>query len=372
MQRLARLLDRRVVVPAVDLVEIDVVGAEPAQRPVDAGLDVLAGEPVVVVASRPGRPEDLGEDLQALAPLALQRAGHRAARIPKGALVQQPCHRGGQPRRVERALQSRLLQAAQERIGVLGGGGRQGVKQAGLQVGDDQLGVFRRELRARQYDLVLNPGASDRATVLTWLSGGRQRLGRLNRNQSKRLWPLLHDAVIDHPWGAEPMYWQKLTAFQAPLQLDTAVHFGLDCSAIDLAALALPPRYIHISPFASEDIRCLPLATLIELAAALRKALPDYAIVVSCGPAPREQQRLAAARPALDALGVHCLAGTLGLPALAAVIAGAALHIGPDSGPLHLAVAQGTPSVACFLFKDASAEWMPVGLDAAKRWASRR
>ena len=68
-----------------------------------------------------------------------------------------------------------------------------------------------RELRARHYDLVLNPGASDRATLLTWLSGGRQRLGRLNRNQSKRLWPLLHDAVIDPPWGAEPMYWQTLT-----------------------------------------------------------------------------------------------------------------------------------------------------------------
>ena len=218
-----------------------------------------------------------------------------------------------------------------------------------------------RELRARRYDLVLNPGASDRATLLTWLSGGAQRLGRLNRNQSKRLWPLLHDAVIDHPWGAEPMYWQKLTAFQAPLQLDAAVHFGLDCRTIDLAACALPARYIQISPFASEDIRCLSLATLIELTAALRKSLPDHAIVVSCGPAPREKQRLAAARPALDALGVHCLAGTLGLPALAAVIAGAALHIGPDSGPLHLAVAQGTPSVACFLFKDASAEWMPVG-----------
>lgn len=219
-----------------------------------------------------------------------------------------------------------------------------------------------RELRARHYDLVLNPGASDRATLLTWLSGGQQRLGRLNRNQSKRLWPLLHDAVMDHPWGAEPMFWQKLTAFQAPLQLDTVVHFGLDCRVVDLAALALPARYIHISPLASEDIRCLPPATLIELAAALRRSLPDHAIVVSCGPSPREQQRLAVARPALEALGVQCLAGTLGLPALAAVIAGAALHIGPDSGPLHLAAALGTPSVACFLFKDASAEWMPVGI----------
>lgn len=218
------------------------------------------------------------------------------------------------------------------------------------------------QLRKARYDLVLNPGASDRATVLTALSGSKHRLGRLNRNQSKRLWPLLHDVVIDHPWGAEPMYWQKLTAFRLSLQLADAVRFGLDFSALDLARFSLPAGFIHISPFASEDLRSLPPATLLELVIALRHRLPDTSLVVSCGPSTREQQRLAVVRPALDALGVSCFAGTLSLPELAAVIGRAALHIGPDSGPLHLAMAQGTPSVACFLFKDASAEWMPVGV----------
>jgi len=35
----------------VDLVEVDVVGAQPAQRGVDAGQDVLAGQAQVVAAS---------------------------------------------------------------------------------------------------------------------------------------------------------------------------------------------------------------------------------------------------------------------------------------------------------------------------------
>ncbi len=217
------------------------------------------------------------------------------------------------------------------------------------------------QLRAARYDLVLNPGASDRATLLTSCSRGRQRLGRLNRKQSRRLWSLLHDQVIDHPWGAEPMFWQKLVAFQLPLQLAATVRFGLDLAGVDLTALALPARYLHISPFASEDLRSLPPATLVELVTALRRRLPEQAIVVSCGPSSRELQRLAPARPALEALGVYCLAGSLTLPELAAVVGRAALHIGPDSGPLHLAVAQATPSIACFLFKDASAEWLPVG-----------
>ncbi len=217
-------------------------------------------------------------------------------------------------------------------------------------------------LRRQHYDLVINPGASDRATILTALSGGGQRIGRLNRNQSRWLWPLLHDQVIDHAWAAEPMYWQKLRAFRQPLQLDAEVHFGLDPKAIDLERVLGARPHIHVSPLASEDLRCLPPALLLELAALLRQRFPQYDLIVSCGPSTREVERLGCVRPALESLGVRCLVGEVDLPTLAAIIGRAALHIGPDSGPLHLAVAQGTPAIACFLFKDASAEWMPVGL----------
>ena len=48
VQRLQRLLDRRVVVPAMDLVEIDVVGAQPAQAGVDLGHDGLARQAAAV------------------------------------------------------------------------------------------------------------------------------------------------------------------------------------------------------------------------------------------------------------------------------------------------------------------------------------
>lgn len=217
------------------------------------------------------------------------------------------------------------------------------------------------QLRAQKYDLVLNPGASDRATIFTWLSGGKQRLGRLNRNQSKRLWPLLHDGVMAHGWGAEPMYWQKLKAFQATLGLVAELRFGLDASAVELPGIDASQPYIHLSPCASEDLRCLPPATMIELLLQLHAAFPRHRLIVSGGPSAREQDRLGIIQQALPALPVQFLAGSLSLPQLAALIQRAALHIGPDSGPLHLAVALGTPAVACFLFKDASAEWMPVG-----------
>jgi hypothetical protein len=57
----------------VGLVEVDVVGLQAGQRAVDRLHDVLARQAGVVLAARAGRPVDLGEDLQALAPLALER-----------------------------------------------------------------------------------------------------------------------------------------------------------------------------------------------------------------------------------------------------------------------------------------------------------
>jgi hypothetical protein len=54
VQGLERLLDRRLGIPAMDLVEVDVVGTQPAQRRVDRRQDVLAGQAPVVRAGSIG------------------------------------------------------------------------------------------------------------------------------------------------------------------------------------------------------------------------------------------------------------------------------------------------------------------------------
>src|SRR5699024_5305819 len=64
---------RRRVVVAMRLVEVDVVGLQPLARAVDRLADVLAGQPGVVVPLGAGGKVDLGEDLERLAPLALER-----------------------------------------------------------------------------------------------------------------------------------------------------------------------------------------------------------------------------------------------------------------------------------------------------------
>ena len=58
-----RLLQRRLVVVAVRLVEVHVVGLQPPERVVGGLHDVLAGQ-AAVIRARADRPVDLREDLQ--------------------------------------------------------------------------------------------------------------------------------------------------------------------------------------------------------------------------------------------------------------------------------------------------------------------
>src|SRR5215213_3278270 len=71
-ERLHRLFERRGVVVAMRLIEIDVIGLQPAQRAVDRLQDVLARQTDIVVSFRTRGTEDLRENLQRLAPLTLE------------------------------------------------------------------------------------------------------------------------------------------------------------------------------------------------------------------------------------------------------------------------------------------------------------
>ncbi len=61
VERFERLLDRRVVVPAMDLVEVDVIGAEALQARIDLAHDRLARK-AGAIRSRPHPAIDFGSD----------------------------------------------------------------------------------------------------------------------------------------------------------------------------------------------------------------------------------------------------------------------------------------------------------------------
>ena len=110
-----------------------------------------------------------------------------------------------------------------------------------------------------------------------------------------------------------------------------------------LAAHGIGPerRLVAIHPGAGAAVKQWPAAAWAEVADRLAER-SDSRIVLTGGPGERELTGAVAAmlaQPALD------LAGITTLGQLAALYARCALVLGSDSGPLHLAVAVGTPTV---------------------------
>jgi len=85
------------------------------------------------------------------------------------------------------------------------------------------------------------------------------------------------------------------------------------------------------------------------LVAILLHRIPESSIVLT-GNAPERDVclRIRDSLPAIDRQRVHVLAGNLNLRMLATIISQAQIIIGPDTGPIHMAYALRTPSVALF------------------------
>lgn len=214
------------------------------------------------------------------------------------------------------------------------------------------------KLRAERYDLVINFSGSDRTTLLARMTGAAERWGRRPHDGGMAGFGAFYTRVLEHPFYAIPMFQQKFNCLAAQ---------GFTGSATPEfhAQVPLPPErgYLHVSPCTSAARRELPVAQLAELLNTLGREFPMHKLALSCSPAPREKDRLAALVPLLATRPWQVHAGTLDVPGLASLIKGAALHLCGDTGALHLALMTGTRAVAWFRkhAHDAEHEWIPRG-----------
>ncbi|MBI4462890.1 MAG: glycosyltransferase family 9 protein [Acidobacteria bacterium] len=110
-------------------------------------------------------------------------------------------------------------------------------------------------------------------------------------------------------------------------------------------------RYGVLHPTATFFTKEWPLARFLELAGWLQRE-QGLVPVLSCGPG--EARRI---RRALAGRAVACL-GETSVGELIALIEGAALYVGNDSGPTHIAAALGRPLVVLFGSSN-SVAWRP-------------
>jgi heptosyltransferase-1 len=216
-------------------------------------------------------------------------------------------------------------------------------------------------LRRQRFDVAFNFTGSDRSLFAGAFIGAP--------------WAVGFEAGRSHFWnGWLVSDWVKRGSRDQPVfeqrrQVLAAVGFDLQPARFDLrlpeealqwARQALPENVAHLSINASSPLKEWPLENWIALAKALLAADGSLCLAASASSHPREQERLAALARGVDNKRLTGLAGP-SIARLAALLQRSRLHIGGDSGVLHLAMALGVPTLSVVRDHAGLKEWAPVG-----------
>lgn len=224
----------------------------------------------------------------------------------------------------------------------------------------DDLALGRR-LRANRFDLAIDFHGGPRASLLTWLSGAPRRIGyqiigrswmyttRIARPRALRArhsvenqWDLLA------PLGIAP---PSPSRFPVEMPGDPAVAAAV-ADRLARAGVKTDDRLVVIHVSAGNPFRRWPAASFVELAASLAATDPRRRVLVTSGPSEQgaADRVIAEARTRLGPeRGHHVLScGEFSLQELRALLERAALYIGGDSGPLHVASTTHVPIVGLF------------------------
>lgn len=225
----------------------------------------------------------------------------------------------------------------------------------------DDLTLGRR-LRRTGYDLAIDFHGGPRASLLTWLSGARERIGyeipgrawmytkRVARPRALRArhsvenqWDLLETLGVSAP---------SRDRFPVEMPADAATLEQL-AARLARAGIQRADRLVVIHVSAGNPFRRWPIASFASVAAGLVSSGAGTKAIVTSGPSEREAADavIAKAREQLNGTErdrVLALEGDLSLAELRALMDRAALYIGGDSGPMHIAATSHVPMVSLY------------------------
>jgi heptosyltransferase I len=203
-----------------------------------------------------------------------------------------------------------------------------------------EMAEFRRALRARTYDAIIDTQGLIRSALIVRAARGR-RHGYDANSVRERAASLFYDVQHSVARGQHAIVRNRaLTGLALGYRPEGPPDYGLNRSALSPASGA---RYAVLLHATAERDKEWPVEHWVALGQALRAR--NLRLVLPWGNA-REQERSRAIAAAVPNSEVPDLAP---LDAVARLIAGAALVVGVDTGLLHLAGALGVPLVAIFL-----------------------
>lgn len=211
-----------------------------------------------------------------------------------------------------------------------------------------------RTLRSRHYDLVINLADQWRSALLTRFTAARQRLGFAFPKREGVLWRHCHTQLVPITDHQELHTVEQNLSLLAPLNLAqistkaTMHYLASDREYIQqcLRQQHAGGRYIVVHPTSRWFFKCWPEEKMASLIT--RLAAEGTTVVLTSGPDNAEMEMVGRILSMSRGENIISLAGKMTLPQLAALIDHAALFIGVDSVPMHMAAALNTPYVALF------------------------
>ncbi|MGL6002442.1 MAG: putative lipopolysaccharide heptosyltransferase III [Plesiomonas sp.] len=206
----------------------------------------------------------------------------------------------------------------------------------------------------QRYDIVLNLADQWRSAMLTKISGAKKRIGLNYPKREGVVWSYCHSDLIDYAPLQQLHTVEQNLAILTPLNLpQQSTHVTMAYTDSDrervqqhLAALHISLPYIVIQPSARWFFKCWKNESFATLIDALQES--GHAVILTSGPDLRELTMVNEIKALCQTTTPHSLSGQLSLPQLAALIDRAALFIGVDSVPMHMAAALKTPLIALF------------------------
>lgn len=210
---------------------------------------------------------------------------------------------------------------------------------------------LKKELRSREFDLVLDPQGLIKSSLLGWLSRAPVRIG-FDYSQARELAPLLathrirrttRHRVDTYLELLEP--WHEITTGAAQFNMPTFAQAAATMpKMLSEMGLSSHEGFVCINPGAGWASKLWPVERYAEVASFINDNYGLKSVVVWAG----EAERLMASVIVEQSSGAAICAPNTTLPELAELARRATIFLASDTGPLHLAAAMGTRCVGLF------------------------
>lgn len=216
-------------------------------------------------------------------------------------------------------------------------------------------------LRSLKFDVSINFGINERVLVYAGVIRAKHRLGRMGGRH--------------YFWGGfcipnrTAMPSPALPTYENHREMLASAGFSMNHARFDLAVPPeettwakglLPSTSIHLSPNAQSPLREWSVQKWVELILLLKPAQPSLGIVVTGTADLRERNRLSSIQAAVNDRSVLFISNAP-IAKLVALMDRCLIHVGSDSGALHVAVALGKGTVSFFRGGSPSRGWLPNG-----------